>query len=77
MTKVIVLQPLNNNYDNLLMVEMRGVEPLSESIAVQLSTSVSLIFYFAASSPKGGLISRYLDKFPLVSPRIETKVSCK
>ncbi len=32
------------------MVEMRGVEPLSESIAMQLSPSAFVIFYFAAQT---------------------------
>ena len=44
---------------------MRGVEPLSESIVMQLSPSACLIFYFPTSSPKAGLISRYLDEFPI------------
>ena len=43
---------------------MRGVEPLSESIVMQLSPSASVILNFAASSPNGGLISHYLDRFP-------------
>ena len=59
------------------LVEMRGVEPLSESIAMQLSPSASNILYFGASSPIGGLISPYLDGFPTRPPRIGPVVSCK
>ena len=58
-------------------MEVRGVEPLSESIAMQLSPSASNILYFGASSPIGGLISPYLDGFPTRPPRIGPVVSCK
>ena len=36
------------------MVEMRGVEPLSESIAMRTSPSADCIFYFAAPLPADG-----------------------
>ena len=52
------------SFNTQIMVEMRGVEPLSESIVMQLSPSASVILDFAASSPNGGLIGHYLDRFP-------------
>lgn len=57
------------------LVEMRGVEPLSENIAIQLSPSADVILNFAFSPPNDGLLDRYLDKFPCKPPRIGLKVS--
>ena len=45
-------------------VEMRGVEPLSENIAIQLSPSADDIFYFASQMPIDGRSSRYSVEFP-------------
>ena len=46
------------------LVEMRGVEPLSENIAIQLSPSADDIFYFASQLPIDGPLSRYPVEFP-------------
>ncbi len=49
------------------MVEMRGVEPLSESIAMRTSPSADCIFYFAADMPADGLtdvLSRWISLSP-------------
>ena len=43
---------------------MRGVEPLSENIAIQLSPSADDIFYFASQLPIDGPSSRYPVEFP-------------
>ena len=49
---------------NRHLVEMRGVEPLSENIAIQLSPSADVILTFASLPPDDGLLGCYLDKFP-------------
>ena len=54
----------------VLRMEMRGVEPLSENIAIQLSPSADVILNFAPLPPNDELLSRYLDKFPYQPPRI-------
>ena len=62
---------------NLYMVEMRGVEPLSESIAMRTSPSADCIFYFAAGMPADGptdLLSRWIS---LLSSENWRQVSCK
>ncbi len=46
------------------VVEMRGVEPLSENIAIQLSPSADDIFYFASQMPIDGRPSCYPKVFP-------------
>lgn len=48
----------------LTVVEMRGVEPLSENIAIQLSPSADDIFYFASQMPIDGRSSCYSVEFP-------------
>lgn len=65
----VLKKPLFKGLNNLL-VEMRGVEPLSENIAIQLSPSADVILNFAPLPPNDGLLSRYLDKFPYQPPRI-------
>ncbi len=40
---------------SLRMVEVRGVEPLSENIAIQLSPSADVILNFAFQMPNDGL----------------------
>ena len=47
------------------LVEMRGVEPLSENIAIGLSPSAAANLDFASLTPSGRLRGRYLDEFPL------------
>ena len=47
-----------------IVVEMRGVEPLSENIAIQLSPSADDIFYFASQMPIDGRSSCYSVEFP-------------
>ena len=56
---------------------MRGVEPLSESIAMQLSPSAADILYFGALLPIGGLQNTLSRRIPLAPPGYGTKVSCK
>ena len=43
---------------------MRGVEPLSENIAIQPSPSADDIFYFASQMPIDGRPSCYSVEFP-------------
>ena len=47
-----------------ILVEMRGVEPLSENIAIQLSPSADDIFCFASQMPIDGRSSCYSVEFP-------------
>ena len=48
----------------LTVVEMRGVEPLSENIAIQLSPSADDIFCFASQMPIDGRSGCYPVEFP-------------
>ena len=57
------------------MVEARGIEPLSEREPTKTSPSAVYDLNFASSPTTDHLLSCYLDKFPLISPRIETRVS--
>ena len=58
-----------------ILVEMRGVEPLSEDIAIQLSPSADDIFYFASQLPIDGPSSCYPVEFPSRPTEIGHKVS--
>ena len=58
------------------MVEMRGVEPLSENIAIWLSPSAGVILLFASVPPDGGLPGCYPKRFPLKAQGKAIKVSC-
>ena len=51
------------------LVEMRGVEPLSENIAIQLSPSADDIFYFASRMPIDGRSGCYPVKVSLKAYR--------
>ncbi len=51
-------------YPTQILVEMRGVEPLSENIVIQLSPSTGIILCFARLPPDTRLHVRYPDKFP-------------
>ena len=55
---------------------MRGVEPLSENIAIQLSPSADDIFYFASQMPIDGRPSCYPKVFPKKLQGEGFKVSC-
>ena len=57
------------------LVEMRGVEPLSENIAIQLSPSADVIFCFALRLPNDGPSHRYPIKVPLRPTGVSYKVS--
>lgn len=57
------------------LVEMRGVEPLSENIAIQLSPSADVILYFALRLPDDGPSHCYPKEFPLKPIGISLKVS--
>ena len=57
------------------LVEMRGVEPLSENIAIQLSPSADVIFCFALRLPDDGPSHRYPIKVPLRPTGVSYKVS--
>lgn len=59
----------------LTVVEMRGVEPLSENIAIQLSPSADVILYFALRLPDDGPSHCYPKEFPLKPVGISLKVS--
>ena len=59
----------------LILVEMRGVEPLSENIAIQLSPSADVILYFALRLPDDGPSHCYPKEFPLKPIGISLKVS--
>ena len=59
----------------LTVVEMRGVEPLSEDIAIQPSPSADDIFYFASQMPIDGRSSCYSVEFPSRPTEIGHKVS--
>ncbi len=49
-----VFPPINRQI-GIMLVDMRGVEPLSENIAIQLSPSADVIHYFAQRPPDDGL----------------------
>ncbi len=57
------------------LVEMRGVEPLSENIAIQLSPSADVIFCFALRLPDDGPSHRYPIKVPLRPTGVSYRVS--
>ena len=57
------------------VVEMRGVEPLSENIAIQLSPSADVILCFALRLPDDGPSHCYPKEFPLKPIGISLKVS--
>ena len=57
------------------LVEVRGVEPLSENIAIQLSPSADVILYFALRLPDDGPSHCYPKEFPLKPIGISLKVS--
>ena len=57
------------------LVEMRGVEPLSENIAIQLSPSADVILCFALRLPDDGPSHCYPKEFPLKPIGISLKVS--
>ena len=59
----------------LILVEMRGVEPLSENIAIQLSPSADVILCFALRLPDDGPSHCYPKEFPLKPIGISLKVS--
>ena len=59
----------------LILVEVRGVEPLSENIAIQLSPSADVILYFALRLPDDGPSHCYPKEFPLKPIGISLKVS--
>lgn len=59
----------------LTVVEMRGVEPLSENIAIQLSPSADVILCFALRLPDDGPSHCYPKEFPLKPIGISLKVS--
>lgn len=59
----------------LILVEMRGVEPLSENIAIQLSPSADVILCFALQLPDDGPSHCYPKEFPLKPIGISLKVS--
>ena len=59
----------------LTVVEVRGVEPLSENIAIQLSPSADVILYFALRLPDDGPSHCYPKEFPLKPVGISLKVS--
>ena len=59
----------------LTVVEMRGVEPLSENIAIQLSPSADVILCFALRLPDDGPSHCYPKEFPLKPVGISLKVS--
>lgn len=59
----------------LTVVEMRGVEPLSENIAIQLSPSADVILCFALRLPDDGPSHCYPTEFPLKPVGISLKVS--
>ena len=63
-----------NNSDNLL-VEVEGVEPSSEHIAIQLSPSADVILCFALRLPDDGPSHCYPKEFPLKPIGISLKVS--
>ena len=59
----------------LTVVEMRGVEPLSENIAIKLSPSADVILCFALRLPDDGPSHCYPKEFPLKPIGISLKVS--
>lgn len=59
----------------LTVVEMRGVEPLSENIAIQLSPSADVILCFALRLPDDGPSHCYPKEVPLKPIGISLKVS--
>ena len=59
----------------LTVVEMRGVEPLSENIAIQLSPSADVIHCYSLRLPDDGPSHCYPKEFPLKPIGISLKVS--
>lgn len=60
---------------SLNLVEARGVEPLSEREPTKASPSAVCALDFVSRTATNSLLGHYLDKIPLIPPRIGIKVS--
>ena len=63
--KIATINGIYTQKLGLLVVEARGVEPLSRSIAIQVSPSAVVNLGFALLPPNDRLRQRYLDKVSL------------
>ena len=67
--------PNSKSSDFASKMDQRGVEPLSENIAIQLSPSADVILCFALRLPDDGPSHCYPKEFPLKPIGISLKVS--